>query len=141
MINDLDIFGSQVWKYIDDTSAAAVIPKDCHSFIQNGVNQLEAWSVQNKLQLQVPKRKELLFQFRRVRSPFHCIVLRSGIVQLVDHAKVLGLTISDDLKWSKHVATMIKKLNKCKYFIIELKRASQRNSQLLQHTYMASTWV
>ena len=85
--------------------------------------QLEDWTVQNKLQLQVPKCKELLFQFTTVRSPFPSVVLSSGILELVDHAKVLGLTISNDLKWSKHVAEMIKKVNKRKYFIIQLKRA------------------
>ncbi len=55
-----------MWKYID----AEVISKDSHSTIQTGVNQLEDWTVQNKLQLQVPKCKELLFQFTTVRSLF-----------------------------------------------------------------------
>ena len=123
MINDLNLTDFQMWKYIDDTTAAEVIPKESHSTIQTGVNQLEDWTVQNKLQLQVPKCKELLFQFTTVRSPFPSVVLSSGILELVDHAKVLGLTISNDLKWSKHVAEMIKKVNKRKYFIIQLKRA------------------
>ncbi len=112
-----------MWKYIDDTTAAEVISKDSHSTIQTGVNQLEDWIVQNKLQLQVPKCKELLFQFTTVRSPFPSVVLSSGTLELVEQAKVLGLTISNDLKWSKHVAEMINKVNKRIYFIIQLKRA------------------
>ena len=128
MINDLNLTDFQMWKYIDDTTAAEVIPKDSHSTIQTGVNQLEDWTVQNKLQLQVPKCKELLFQFTAVRTSFPSVVLSSGILELVDHSKVLGLTISNDLKWSKHVAEMIKRVNKRKYFIIQLKRARQRNN-------------
>ena len=124
MINDLNLTDFEMWKYIDDTTAAEVISKDSYSSIQTGVNQLEAWSVQNKLQLQTPKCKELLFQFTRVRSPFPSVVLSSGILELVDHAKVLGLTISHDLKWSKHVAEIIQKANKRKYFITQLKRAN-----------------
>jgi hypothetical protein len=49
MINDLNLTDFQMWKYIDDTTAAEVIPKDSHSTIQTGVNQLEDWTVQNKL--------------------------------------------------------------------------------------------
>ena len=123
MINDLNLTDFQMWKYIDDTTAAEVISKDSHSTIQTGVNQLEDWTVQNKLQLQVPKCKELLFQFTTVRSPFPSVVLSSGTLELVEQAKVLGLTISNDLKWSKHVAEMINKVNKRIYFIIQLKRA------------------
>jgi hypothetical protein len=87
MINDLNLTDFQMWKYSDDTIAAEVISKDSHSIIQTGVNQLEDWTVQNKLQLQVTKCKELLFQFTTVRSPFPTVVLSSGILELVDHAK------------------------------------------------------
>ena len=110
-------------EYIDDTTVAEVIPKNCRRALQADVNQLEDWNVLNKFQLQIPKCKELLFQFKRVRSAFPCVVLRSGILELVELAKVLGLTISIDLKWSKHVADIIKKANKRKYFIIQHKRA------------------
>ncbi len=71
-----------MWKYIDDTTAAEVISKDSHSTIQTEVNQLEDWTVQNKLLLQVPKCKELLFQFTTFRSPFPSVVLSSGTLEL-----------------------------------------------------------
>ncbi len=124
MINDLNLTDFQMWKYIDDTTAAEVISKDSHSTIQTGVNQLEDWTVQNKLQLQASKCKELLFQFTTVRIPFPSVVISSGTLELVEQAKVLGLTTSNDLKWSKHVAEMINKVNRKRiYFIIQLKRA------------------
>ena len=37
--------------------------------------------------------------------------------------KLLGVTISNDLKWNEHVDYVIKKVNKRIYFLIQLKRA------------------
>lgn len=123
MINDLHLTGFQNWKYIDDTTISEIVPKSQHSTIQFAANDLEAWTLLNKFQLQVPKCKELLIQFKRVRSPFPSVNLCSGNLDLVQHAKILGLTISDDLKWNKHIAEIIKKTNKRMFFIVQLKRA------------------
>ena len=131
MVNDLNLPDLQMFPTFDDTTAAEVIPKNCRRALQAGVNQLEDWNVLNKFQLQIPKCKELLFQFKRVRSAFPSVVLRSGILEL---AKVLGLTISIDLKWSKHVADIIKKANKRKYFIIQHKRAKVPPKEII-HFY------
>ena len=38
-------------------------------------------------------------------------------------AKILRHTITDDLKWTKHVTEIIKKANKRIYFVVQLKRA------------------
>ena len=61
VINDLNLTDLQMWKYTDDTTVAEEIPKNCHSAIQTGVNQLEDWTLQNKFQLQISKCRELLF--------------------------------------------------------------------------------
>ena len=42
---------------------------------------------------------------------------------VVKNAKILGLTISSNLKWTDHINEVIKKANKRLYFIILLKRA------------------
>ena len=42
---------------------------------------------------------------------------------VVQNAKILGLTISSNLKWTNHINEVIKKANKRLYFIILLKRA------------------
>ena len=118
-------------KYIDDTTVAEVIPKNYHSALQTGINKLEDWTAQNKFQLQIPKCKELLFQFKRVRSPFPSVFLSSGILELVGRAKDLGLIISIDLKWTKHVAEIIKKAKKRKYFVIQLKRAKVPTKEII----------
>ena len=51
-----------------------------------------------------------------------CRELRK-VLETVDSAKILGLTLSNNLKWNNHVSESIKKANKRLYFVTLLKRA------------------
>ena len=84
------------------------------------------WNLQNKFQLNVQKCKELLFQFHRNRVPFDNIHLLA-----VRQAKILGVTVSDDLRWSTHVLNIIKKANKRIFFIVQLKGAKIPTKEIL----------
>jgi hypothetical protein len=81
-------------------SSSETIPRNGTSHIQSGANELEMWNLQNKFQLNVQKCKELLFQFHRNRVSFDNIHLLAGCPNLVRQAKILGVTVSDDLRWS-----------------------------------------
>ena len=43
--------------------------------------------------------------------------------EVVTQVRILGLTISNDLKWNAHITNLIKKVNKRFYLIVQLKRA------------------
>ena len=123
MINDLKLTDVAHWKYIDDTTVSEIIPRNGISQIQSRANELERWNTQNKFQLNVKKCNELLFQFHRNRIPFDKINLSTGCPNLVRQAKILGVTVRDDLRWSTHIFNIIKKANKRVFFIVQLKRA------------------
>jgi hypothetical protein len=90
------------------------------------------WSKQiPSFQLHDQKYKELLIQFHKTRTPFPSVQLNTGCPNLLRHAKILGLTISDDLKWSKYVTEIIKKVNKRIYFIVQLKRAKVSSKEIV----------
>ncbi len=90
------------------------------------------WNRQNKFQLNVQKCKELLFQFHRNRVPFDNVDPLAGCQNLFRQAKILGVTVSDDLKWSTHVLNIIiKKANKIIFFIVQLKRAKIPAKEIL----------
>ena len=122
-INDLKLTDVAHWKYIDDTTVSEIIPRNGISQIQSRANELERWNTQNKFQLNVKKCNELLFQFHRNRIPFDKINLSTGCPNLVRQAKILGVTVRDDLRWSTHIFNIIKKANKQVFFIVQLKRA------------------
>ena len=123
MINDLKLSEFSYWKYVDDTTASETVPKNQSSLFQSCANELVTWTDRNKFQLHNKKCKELLIQFQKERAPFLGVQLNSECLELVRHAKILGLTITDDLKWTKHVTEIIKKANKRIYFVVQLKRA------------------
>ena len=69
--------------------------------IQESVDMVDIWTNQNDMRLNSEKCKEMIIDFSRNYS------LTSGIgeqvLERVEHAKMLGVTISNNLTWSKHV--------------------------------------
>ena len=123
MINDLSSCAVQMWKYVDETTLAEVIPKDGESSIQEAVDSVALWSRCNKLQLNVDKCKELTIDFKKIKQPFAPISIYSLELDLVSNVNIQGVTITDTLQWNNHVTEIVKKANKRLYFTKLLKRA------------------
>ena len=51
---------------------------------------------------------------------------------MVKNAKILGVTISNDLKWNVHVEQAIKKANERLYFLVQLRRAGVGAESLIK---------
>ena len=117
MINDLRLSGSDAWKYVDDTTLAEVVPRGGQSAMQETLSAVEDWSNTNKLQLNADKCKELRIDFKRAKEQFVALNVNSKELEQVDSVKVLGVTISNTLKWNCHVSELIKKVNKRMYFL------------------------
>ena len=132
MVNDLDIPNSKIWGYVDDTSMAESISKGCSSTIQNDVDELINQSVANKFQMNEGKCKELLIGFSKLITPFEPIKIHNKPLEVVRCAKILGLTVSNDLKWNEHVQQITKKSRKRLYCLTQLKRANVGTKELLQ---------
>ena len=62
---------------------------------------------------------------------FDAITIDGKELQVVKNAKLLGLTISDNLTWNAHVNEIIKKASKKLYFLVQLKRARVPPSDLV----------
>ena len=72
------------------------------------------------------KCKELRIDFSRNSNTSHTlapILVNGKELEIVNNAKILGLTISSDLKWRVHVETIVSKATKRLYLITQLKRA------------------
>ena len=59
MINDLDAPGTDLWKYVDDTTISETISKNQGSQIQAAVDTLASPATVDKFQLNETKCKEL----------------------------------------------------------------------------------
>lgn len=47
------------WKYVDDTAVSGIIPKGLSSSAQEYVDSVADWTVDNRFQLNIDKRKEI----------------------------------------------------------------------------------
>lgn len=122
MINDLKV-DAPTWKYVDDTTISQTIPRGFLDDVQRVVTAVEDWSHSQLMQLNADKCKELVIDFKKNPHNFSPLVVNGKELPVIDSAKVLGVTLSRDLKWNNHVSECIKKVNKRLYFIVLLKRA------------------
>ena len=87
------------------------------------------------MKLNNEKSKEMIISFAKKNGNFrHTIpnIKIDGIdVEQVDHAKLLGVTISHDLSWKKHAENIVKKAGKRLYMMYQLKRAGISQSDLV----------
>ena len=57
-------------------------------------------------------------------SAIRSVIIGEQVLERVEHAKMLGVTISNNLTWSKHVDNIVSKAGKRVYMLYQLKRHS-----------------
>lgn len=132
MINDLNISGVDMWKYVDDSTFAEIIQKDEISHIQATVDDLANKSRVDKFQLNDSKCKELRISFSKSNKEFDPIMVNNTSLETVEHVKILGLNVSNNLKWNVHINEIVKKASKRLYFLTQLKRSNVGCKELVQ---------
>ena len=130
-INDLDTGSPYLWKFVDDTTASEKIEKGNFSNAQGLTDQIIEWSRANRVVLNPDKCKEMRICFARDPECFDAIIIDGKELEVVKNAKLLGLTISDNLTWNAHVNEIIKKASKKLYYLVQLKRARVPPSDLV----------
>ena len=64
MINDL-VVDALTWKYVDDTAIAQTIPRGLTGDVQSAVSAVEAWSIENRMELNAEKCREMRIDFKK----------------------------------------------------------------------------
>ena len=133
MINDLDVPGQDIsmWKYVDDTTIAEAVNRNESSKLQDTVDELARQVAADKFQLNESKCKELRISFSRSDVILDPIFINDKELECVEDAKILGLRISNNLKWNNHISDIIKKVNSCLYCLSQLKRSGVKIKELL----------
>ena len=93
-----------------DTTVIGLITNSDESEFRDQVNKLISWCNDNNLELNVNKTKEMIVNFRRKKSsPPLPLVIDGRTVEIVQHFKFLGSTISSNLKWEVNVVNIVNK--------------------------------
>ena len=80
-------------------------------------------AIDNRVQQNSEKCKELRISFTKKLSEFHPILVNGNQLEAVRSAKLLGVIITSDLSWNEHINKTVKKASKLLYFLVQLKRA------------------
>ena len=123
MINDLSVADTTLWKYVDDTTLVESVSKNETSYMQLRVDELVRQSEADGFQLNESKCKELTISFSRSGSSVDHITINDKQIEVVSSAKLLGVVVSDNLRWNAHVESICKKAATSLYFLKQLKRA------------------
>ena len=82
------------------------------SEIQESIDEAAYWTSMNCMKINTKKSKEMIISFTQDVNFRKCVpnIVIEGIpVEVVKHAKLLGVILSDDLTWNMQVDSIVKK--------------------------------
>ena len=104
MINDVSNTLSSIRKFAEDNTVSEILPKFGASMLQNTIHDVLGWSNDNRFKVNSLKCKELRIDFRRESNLDTDSLKANGIAfEIAKSAKILGLTVRNDLKWKDHL--------------------------------------
>lgn len=75
---------------------------------QKFISDLEVWTKDKQMRLNVKKTKNMIFNFSRKYQFNTDIKLEGETVETIRQTKLLGAIITDDLSWNKNTAKLVK---------------------------------
>ncbi len=100
---------------MDDTTVTETIGPDSNSNLQDLVNYIDYWTTSNNMKLNVGKCKELVIDFARKKYCFLPLTVDKVTIDRVKSARILNLTVQDNMKWNQHIYDIVKKASKRLY--------------------------
>jgi hypothetical protein len=121
-------------KFVDDTSALEIIPRNSISLLNFADSDIHVFANEHNMKLNPKKCKEMLINF--LHNPnflLRPIQIGNNIIERVMLTyKSLGFILSSDLKWNPHTEYIVKKANKKLYPLRVLRRAGVDQKDLLK---------
>ncbi len=92
-------------------------------FTPGHIKRLTSWCQDNGLSLNVSKTKELILDFRKKHLlPYTPLMISGTPVERVSSFKYLGVNLSEDLTWTTHIQTQVKKARQRMYHLRQLRK-------------------
>ncbi len=114
---------TSIIKFANDTVVLGLISNNGETAYLDEVERLTSWCQDNCLSLNVSKTKELIVDFRkRHLLPYTPLMISGTPVERVSSFKYLGVNISEDLTWTTHIQTQVKKARQRLYHLQQLRK-------------------
>lgn len=102
------------------------------SRMQDACDEVEAWSKDHFMNINPKKTKQMIIGTLANKIPTNLNI--SGLeIELKSQFKLLGVIITDSLKWDNHVDSICSKINKRLFFLRKLKRAAMSTEDLVAY--------
>ena len=119
-----------VHKFVDDTTLSELIARGVPSVMMDYVHDLLLWSEENKMKINTKKTKEMIIGTLN-KNPPALLSINGMVVDRVVNFKLLGVILSDNLKWDDHVSMICAKCSSRLYFLKHLKRTCVDRKDLI----------
>ena len=121
-------------KFVDDTTALEILPlRNGISLLNVAVNDIHKFSIEHNTKLNPKKGKEMLINYMQYDNfTTRPIVLGTNTVECVTTYKLLGIIVSNDLKWNEHINYISKKASKRLYSLRILKKVGVNREGILK---------
>ena len=103
-----------LYKYVDDSTLFEICEFNSISLMQESVNIAAEWTINNDMKINSEKSKEIIISYAHgnIGNEVPNILIEGNVVERVDHVKLLGITLSNDLTWRRHVDNIVKTAGK-----------------------------
>ncbi len=129
---------TSIIKFADDTVVLGLISNNDETAYLDEVERLTSWCQDTCLSLNVSKTKELFVDFRKSQQrPYTPLMISGTPVERVSSFKYLGVNISENLTWTTHIQTQVKKASQRLYHLRQLRKF--RVSPAILKTFYSGT--
>ena len=133
MVNEDNIPHAKIYKHVDDmTLALAHKPGEGNTILQNSLNYVSEWTSANKMQINTKKCMEIKFKFNKLVDRETTLKIDNDSLSRVSEVNLLGVIISEDMKWFANTRKIISKCGKKFYMLIKLKAFGASREDLLR---------
>ena len=119
-------------KFVDNTSAIEILPRNSINLLNSIVSDIHKFSMDHNTRLN-PKCKEMFINL--VLYPnftLRLLVVGNNCIERVSTYKILGVFIDSDHRWNSHVDYIYKKASKKLYSLRILRRSGVDQASMLK---------
>ena len=120
------------YKFVDDKTLLHSYTGDCTPFLQNVLDIETTVTKENKMVLNESKCNIITFNFSKKNIIPQNLLLNGNPLNPVSSIKLLGVTITADLRWKENTTQICKKVNKKFHFLWNLSDVLRRTELLLK---------
>ena len=121
-------------KYADDVTLITWYTHQ--SNLQREIDNLLDWCKSNDMKIN-PSKTKIIHHCGKKHSLPPSVTINSTRIDVCSEAKFLGVILSSDLKWDKHLDSTIKRASKIAFILLQMKRAGC-NDLILRKYYQAT---